>query len=887
MRSAADCVGRDDELAVLGRFLADAQTGEATIVAVTGEPGIGKSSLVRCFADEHRGPVWRARCAPWESGTPGAVLHQLFQHELSGDPIAVADQILDLLGPRDSSEGVRLIVVDDAEFADETSLQALVSTVRHHRGLPLLVVLTVRDRASVAATLAPEVVAISGLTGAAVAELASGRGRPLHPAIAQALTDHTGGNPGHVVALLAEVAESVWAMPGAALPAPKHVVADVRERLSDCGPQGQVLVMALAILGEHGSLTEAAQLADLPSPLAAIDEASAPDLIVRSLIPGQLHEVRIRDSMTRVAVLDVMGAHAAGQAHRRAAVIVIDRGRSLIHRVNATPMPDAALADEVDALAHERGAGGAWAEAAGLFREASRLSRDRALRDQRLIRTADSLVAAGDVTSALAMVPALEALGETPLRDAVLAYLAIVRGRAAEAELRLARAWDIVDSDSDPDSAALIAQRFVLHSLSRCRSDQLVEWADRALQLADYDSPAGIEAAAIRGLGLGSSGRPDLAAQAYANLSERVHHGVQAQRVTLGRGWLQLAQDDLDGARSTLETAVATAHLGGSARITLWAYGWLGRVQFLTGDWDQALQTVTAGRGLAESSGIVLATPLLEWTAAQIGALRGAWEEADAAVRRAEAVTQDYEIMRAPIYFARAHIAEASADYGAVVRALDEVRKMSSTTSLKHPGFWPWADILANALVVDGKLDAAEIFLRTQEAVADEMGHRSTQARLGYARGRLLGATGDLVGARRSFERSLSLLDGLPLRYDLARVNFAYGQTLRRAGKRGEADPVLGAARDIYQSLGATTLVQRCDRELRAGGVNAKLPRGDISLTPQEEAVTKLVSQGFSNREVAAELFVSAKTVQYHLTHVYAKLGIRSRVDLARVYSSD
>lgn len=69
--------------------------------------------------------------------------------------------------------------------------------------------------------------------------------------------------------------------------------------------------------------------------------------------------------------------------------------------------------------------------------------------------------------------------------------------------------------------------------------------------------------------------------------------------------------------------------------------------------------------------------------------------------------------------------------------------------------------------------------------------------------------------------------------------------------------------------------------------MNAKLPRGDISLTPQEEAVTKLVSQGFSNREVAAELFVSAKTVQYHLTHVYAKLGIRSRVDLARVYSSD
>ncbi|WP_237341339.1 helix-turn-helix transcriptional regulator [Williamsia soli] len=887
MRSATVCVGREGELAALAGHLSEAGTGDATIVAVTGEPGIGKSSVVRCLAEHHKGPVWRARCASWETETSGAVLHQLFQQDLPGSPIVVADQILDHLEFEDGTGGVRLIVIEDAEFADETSLHALVSAVRHHRGLPLLVVLTVGDADSAATTLASDVIVMSGLAVSDVAELAGNHGYTLHPAVAQALTDHTGGSPGHVVALLDEVSDSVWTTPGSSLPAPRHVVADVRERLSRCGAQGQALAMALAILGEEGSLTEVAQLADLTSPLAAIDEASAARLVTRSLEPGRIYEVDLIDSMTRVALVELMGAHAAGEAHQRAAEIVIDRGRSLIHRVSATPMPDAELADEVEALALERGAGGAWAEAAGLFQEASRLSLDSVLRDQRLIRTADSLVAAGDVTCALALVPVLEALRETPLRDAVLAYLAIVRGRAAEAELRLGRAWDIVDPESDPDSAALIAQRFVLHSLSRCRSAELVEWADRALELADYDSPAGIEAAAIRGLGLGSSGRPDLAAEAYASLSERVHHGVQAQRVTLGRGWLQLAQDDLDGARSTLETAVATAHLGGSARITLWAYGWLGRVQFLTGDWDQALRTVAAGRVLAESSGIVLATPLLEWTVAQIGALRGTWQDADAAVQRAGAVTQDYEIMRAPVFFARAHIAEASADYGAVVRALDEVRKMSSTTSLRHPGFWPWADILANALVVDGKLDAAEEFLQSQELVADEMGHRSTQARLGYARGRLLGATGDLVGARRSFERSLSLLDGLPLRYDLARVNFAYGQTLRRAGKRGEADPVLAAARDIYQSLGATTLVERCERELRAGGVNAKLPRGDISLTPQEEAVTRLVCQGFTNREVASELFVSAKTVQYHLTHVYAKLGIRSRVDLARVYGTD
>jgi DNA-binding NarL/FixJ family response regulator len=95
---------------------------------------------------------------------------------------------------------------------------------------------------------------------------------------------------------------------------------------------------------------------------------------------------------------------------------------------------------------------------------------------------------------------------------------------------------------------------------------------------------------------------------------------------------------------------------------------------------------------------------------------------------------------------------------------------------------------------------------------------------------------------------------------------------------------VLAAARDIYASLGATTYVERCDRELRAGGVNATLSRSDVELTPQEEAVTRLVAQGLSNKEVAAELYVSPKTVQYHLTRIYSKLGVRSRVDLANRY---
>jgi DNA-binding CsgD family transcriptional regulator len=533
-------------------------------------------------------------------------------------------------------------------------------------------------------------------------------------------------------------------------------------------------------------------------------------------------------------------------------------------------------------LAHERGSEGAWAQAAALFRDSARLTADPLQHDERLTRSVDALIAAGDCVAAAAKVPAVESLRETPLRNAVLAYLAILRGRAAEADVRLGRAWDIVNAERDPDTAALVAQRHVLHSLIRGRGDELVAWADRALSLADSDSPAGIESAAIRGLGLLAAGHPRRAAAAYDELNTRVRHGAQAQRVVMGRGWVQFIRDDVDGARSSLESAVAAAGLGGSRRITLWALAWLARVQFATGDWDRAISTVEQGRALAATSGIAVTTPLLEWTAAQIGALRGDWAAAASAARAASSVTGDYEMMVIPTVLAHAHIAEAEADYAKVRQLVAPLARMTGGTSLQEPGYWPWPDLFANALVLDGHLEEADNFLRPHEQRAKTRGHRSGQARLGYARGRLHGALGDIHAARRSFETSLELLAGLPLRYDTARVNFAYGQTLRRAGKRRQADAVISTARELYVSLGAHTYVARCDRELKAGGLHqARGTRDDVNLTPQEEAVTALVARGLSNREVAAELFVSPKTVQYHLTRVYAKLGVRSRSELA------
>ncbi len=881
--------GRDRELSDLGEHVAAAEH-TARLVVLTGEPGIGKTALLRDLTQRHG--AWWALGASWETDLPGGVLAQLMQDDVPDDPLDGAAHLVDHV----RAAGVRLLLVDDAHHADVESLQALSTLVRHQRDLPVLVVLATQSVDALPIPLAADdVVELTGLPVAAVVELARLRGITLHPTLADRLTRHAGGNPRDVLALFDEVPASAWARLDSSLPAPRHVVERVATQLDSCGPAGRALVQALAVLGATGggdatdatdtvTLAEAADLAGLsgPSePLAALDEA-----VDAGLVTHVVHfEPRLTDRLTGPAVLTLLGARATAEAHRRAAEVIADPRRRLRHRVAAAAAPDEALAGEVDALARASGADGAWALAATLFHDASRLTSDPLLRDERLTRSVDALVAAGDCGAAAQLIPVVESLRETPLRNAVLAYLAILRGRATEAEVRLRRAWDIVNAERDPETAALIAQRYVLHSLVRGRGTELVRWADTALRLADRESPTAVESAAVRGLGLAAAGRAEQATAAYDELAERITHGAQAQRVTLGRGWLQLIRDDVDGARSNLESAIATANLGGSSRITLWAMAWLARAHFVSGDWDAALATVVSGRDLAASSGITITTPLLEWIAAQISALRGDWDTAHAAVQAADRVTQDYEMMRIPTILARAQVAEAEADYPKVRRVLEPLAALAARapgTVLTEPGYWPWPDVLANALVIGGALDEADEFLRPHEEVARERGHRSAMARLGYARGRLLGARGELSAARARFEESLALLDGLPLRYDRARVNFAYGQTLRRAGKRRDADAVIATARDLYLSLGAHTYVARCDRELKAGGLHQlRGSRDSVELTPQEDAVTALVAQGLSNREVAAELYVSPKTVQYHLTRVYAKLGVRSRAELA------
>jgi DNA-binding CsgD family transcriptional regulator len=201
---------------------------------------------------------------------------------------------------------------------------------------------------------------------------------------------------------------------------------------------------------------------------------------------------------------------------------------------------------------------------------------------------------------------------------------------------------------------------------------------------------------------------------------------------------------------------------------------------------------------------------------------------------------------------------------------------------LEEPAVHPWPEIYSDALVSLGRLDDAEAVLGRLEASATELGRSSAVAHAARVRANLQAARGDATGAEAAFRAALDAVDRIAAPFDRALVEDGYGRFLRRAGRRREAAARLQAALDGFVALGADPFSDRCRLELRAcGSTRAATSDGGSRLTPQEAAVARLVAEGLTNREVATKLVVSVKTVEFHLGKVFAKLGVRSRSQLA------
>ena len=233
---------------------------------------------------------------------------------------------------------------------------------------------------------------------------------------------------------------------------------------------------------------------------------------------------------------------------------------------------------------------------------------------------------------------------------------------------------------------------------------------------------------------------------------------------------------------------------------------------------------------------------------------------------------------------ARAEVAAARGEPEAVLHAMEPVLAIEPRAGVDEPGFWPWPDVYAEALISVGRLDEAEELLAPHEELAAARGRAAMTARLAGCAGGWRRRAGTCRTRRRPTERALERVGGAAdaVRAGAGGAGLRAGAAPRRptpgrghaaAGRPGSVRGRCGPPRSWSAASGSCAA---------AGSRPAK--RSDFDpgkLTAQEQAVARLVAVGMSNRQVAAELFVSIKTVQFHLTHIYAKLGIGSRAELA------
>ncbi|QDG64985.1 helix-turn-helix transcriptional regulator [Pseudarthrobacter sp. NIBRBAC000502772] len=929
MAEDSPLVGRRTVFAELLEIFRTVRKGKVGAVVISGPSGSGKTAVLDLFLEHCRTGVRGVRVLSamgdeWEAQFPLAGYSQLMltsplrsAKDYGGGPALPAGPVAALTPAQVvnyastlsthleglQSHGSVVVAVDDVHRLDVESLRILTFVMRRLHGKRILFVLTLNpDDAARVPTGALDfltghqvaTIPLDPLTPQQVQDLARRTlGVELSATAAHGLVQHTGGLAQPIVELLHELPAETWQTWFPSLPPTSRVRARVRSVLGAASPVLVAVAEAASVLGSAASVAEVSEVSGVGSVMEALDEGHRAGLLGLTVDQARSAVVFFEPG-TSEAIYEQIVPSRRIALHRLAAEAVQPEGDRLGHRVSATPGANEALAEELEEFARRQARVGAWQDASTALFSASRLSLDIRSRNDRLLRAVDALVGSGNISQAQMWTAAVDALPPSPLRSSVLGYLSTASGQNDSAQTQLEMAWRTSNPQHDPSAAAQVAQRFVLHGVASWDGPMITTWAERAMELTPPETPAHIESEAIYGLGLYAQGRVAEAEASYHRAFEHADENAQKQRVQMGAGWLALRLDNVETALVNFESAAPTDR-GGSMRISLWAEAWLARTHLVLGNWDAAAATVARASVRLETSRMPLIRPLLYWTAAELWSMRGDWERARYYVSQAAVQPGTYRAMQVPASLARARFHEARADYEGALAVLQPLTELDPWTE-HRVSFWPWQDTYVNALVMTDQLEAADSFLTAFERVPREREIPSDMARMAWARGRLVAAQGDPDTAREHFEASLGHLRGLNRPYLRARVSFAFGQSMRRAGKRRLASTVLRAARDLYDTLGAATYVERCDRELKATGLDAgnvpdpadpvltAVGTHHLQLTAQERAVADLVAGGATNKEAARALFLAEKTVQYHLTRLYRKMGIRSRSELAAVF---
>ncbi len=778
-------------------------------------------------------------------------------------------------------------MADDVQWGDDLSLRALSFAARRLAAYPVLCVIITRseDLPALPAGLRRAVadrgtqLDLSPLGPPEVARLAelSGAG-PLSGRAAQRLAEHTAGVPLHVRELLHDLPAAALRTPGAALPAPRSLGTLVLSRLAACAPETERLVVAAAVLGMDSRLADVAALAGLADPLPALQEAASARILEADGAPGR--RCVFGHALIRAAVYRDIGASRRAELHRGAAGLTTGAA-ALAHRTAGCPGADAALGADLHARAIAELAVGHRAEAAEHLLTAVQVAGPGPARDELLLAAVGLLADLGDAARAHAYQAEVTALPPSASRSAVLRRLAMLAGEYGPAQSWLTAARDALapdrprGEDQVREQVAAAACQLALMLLTQQRADDAAWWALRASDTA-VTSFTRACTCAVHGGCLASVGSAQEACVLLRAELARQDPGPGAALIRASLAACLDRCDDLAGARAQLAAAHAD---GGFARLpmahqleaTLIEVG----VDYRSGAWDQA--AAGAERLVALLDDLdqewLLARACLQ--AAGVAAGRGDWELA--ARHLAAAPPGAPGASPVELATARTALAVARDDPDGVIAAVEalDLGRLSRT----EPGrlaFWP---AYAEALVRVGRAEAAEPVLARFEELARARQRQSALAVAARARGNLEAARQRPDAARRAFAASLACLHGLGMPQQEAQTRLDYGRFLRREGQRRAALRELSAARWLFAGLGARPFTERCDAELGqepAAELAARLP-----LTARQLAVARAVGSGKSNREVARELYISVKTVEFHVSQILVRLGVDGRAEIA------
>ncbi|HEY1970776.1 MAG TPA: LuxR C-terminal-related transcriptional regulator [Pseudonocardia sp.] len=873
---------------------------------VRGEAGIGKTALLG-YASESAADfrVLRAAGVESEMELPFAVLHQLCAPVLDGsarlpdpqrealsivfgrsagprpDRLIVGLAVLSLLSEV-AAERPLLCVVDDAQWLDKATAQTLALVAPRLRAEAVGLLFGARETGAEFRGL-PQLEVLGLRNGDAGALLGSVVGFLLDERVRDRIVAETRGNPLALLELPRGLTATQLAA-GFGLSGPHALPGRIENsfaRQADLLPprtRSLLLIAAAEPIGDPSLVWRAAERLGIEAGIATPGEMEG------LLTIGE--RVTFRHPLVRSAVYRSASARERQAAHRALGEVTdqeVDPDRRAWHLATAASGPDEHVAIELERSALRAQARGGFAAAAAFLHRCVALTRDPARRTERALAAAHASLRAGAFDTALGLLAAAEA---GPLDELGRARLDLLRAEAAYSLnrgrdappllLRAARALDTLDlrlareTYLDAWSAALFAGPLVT-------TGSLLDVSRAARSAGPSPEPVRASDLLLDGLALlFTEGRDaavpmlERAATAFAS----AHIPVEE---VLRWGWLATAAAaavwDFPTCRAVATRQVEVARASGALAVLAVGVNVLGQVVALAGDFGGAVSLIAEARAVTEATETHVASYGMLVFSALLGREDEAFPLIDATIERATAEGQGIAVQYA--HWARSVVLNALGRYE---EALTSAEQASDDTPELFVAAWALSERVEAATRSGKAGPAAEALKRLTEQTRGI----GTGWALGVeARARALLSEGET--AEGCYREAVDQLGRTDLRPDLARAHLLYGEWLRREGRRVDARVQLRRAHHMFSSIGMEAFAERTRRELLATGeiVRKRTVETHNELTQQEKQIALMVRDGLSNPEVGARLFISPRTVEWHLRKVFAKLAIRSRKGLA------